>query len=70
VDAKAVELACYKNALQAYGKSGQMHESDWLNADGVDQRDTFAGNSILRGGREPYIEAPKVQRMAANLIIK
>ena len=70
VDAKAVELACYTNALHAYGKSGQMHESDWLNACRVDQRDTFEGNSILRGGREPIIETPKVRRMAANFIIK
>ena len=70
VDVKAVELACYTNALQAYGKSGQMHESDWLDDHPVDQRDTFEGNSILRGGREPVIEAPKVQRMAANFIIK
>ncbi len=70
VDPKAVELACYTNALTAYGKSGQIHESDWLNAASVDQRDTFEGNSILRGGREPVIEAPKVQRTAGNLIIK
>ena len=70
VDRKAVELACYGNALAAYGKSGQIKESDWLDAAPVDQRDTFKGNSILRGGREPVIEESKVQRMASNLIIR
>ena len=47
-----------------------MHERDWLDACSVDQCDTFEGNSVLRGGREPIIEVPKVQRTAANLIIK
>jgi len=70
VSQEAVTLACYANALEAYGKSGQMNESDWLNAGPVDQRDTFEGNSILRGGREPVIAAPKVHRQANNLIIK
>lgn len=67
---EAVELACYGNALLAYGKSGQIKESDWLDAAPVDQRDTFEGNSILRGGREPVIEQSKVQRTASNLIIE
>jgi len=70
VDPAAVQLACYGNALSAYGKSGQMLESDWLHPTGVDQSKTFEGNSILRGGREPVIESPKVQRTADNLIIE
>ena len=70
VDAAVVRLACYKNALAAFSKSEQMHESDWLDAQPVDQREVFEGNSILRGGREPVIEEPKVQRQASNLIIK
>lgn len=70
VTREAVELACYGNALLAYGKSGQIKESDWLDAAPVDQRDTFEGNSILRGGREPVIEQSKVQRNASNLIIE
>jgi len=51
-----VRLACYANALAAYGKSGQMKEDDWLNPDPVDQRTVYEGNSILRGGREPRVE--------------
>ncbi len=70
VDPQAIQMACYGNALAAYGKSGQINESDWLDANAVDQNKTFEGNSILRGGREPVIEAPKVQRNAEQLIIE
>jgi len=51
-----VNLVCYKNALDAYGQSGQIKEDDWLNPPPVDQRTVYAGNSILRGGREPVVE--------------
>ncbi len=54
-----VRLACYQNALDAYGQSGQMKEDDWLNPAVIDQRGDFEGNSILRGGREPLVEQPK-----------
>ena len=33
-----VRLACYQNALDAYGQSGQMREDDWLNPPAIDQR--------------------------------
>lgn len=67
---EAVELACYRNALEAYGQSGQMKESDWLEPRAVDQRALFEGNSILRGGREPVVQAPKDRRSMDDLIIK
>lgn len=44
-----VEATCYRNALLAYGPSGQFQEQDWLAAAAVDQRQLFAGNSVLRG---------------------
>ena len=65
-----VRLACYQNALDAYGQSGQMKEEDWLDPQPIDQRALFEGNSILRGGREPVVEAPKNRRSMDDLIIK
>jgi hypothetical protein len=49
-----VKLTCYGNALSAYGQSGQMNESDWLEPGAVDQRQLFEGNSVLRG-QEPLV---------------
>jgi hypothetical protein len=66
-----VRLACYANALQAYGQSGQMKESDWLSPPAIDQRNLYEGNSILRGGREPKVEdAKQPRRSMDDLIIK
>lgn len=71
---ETVKSVCYQNALDAYGQSGQMHESDWLNPPPIDQRTLYEGNSILRGGREALVEealsSPSVQRNKDNLIIK
>ncbi len=65
-----VRLSCYQNALDAYGQSGQMKEEDWLNPVAIDQRAVFEGNSILRGGREPKVEAGKSRRTMDDLIIE
>ncbi|MEE9321402.1 MAG: TatD family hydrolase [Granulosicoccus sp.] len=70
VDQTAVELACYGNALTAYGQSGQMHESDWLDSAGIDQTELYEGNTLLRGGREPVIDEPKVKRNANQLHVR
>lgn len=51
-----VKKVCYDNALAAYSQSGQMDEKDWLERPQIDQRKTFSGNSVLRGGKEPFIE--------------
>ena len=56
-----VRLACYRNALDAYGQSGQIKEDDWLNPPAIDQRTLYEGNSILRGGREPKIEEVRIE---------
>jgi len=50
-----IETTCYHNALAAYGQSGQIKESDWLNPQAIDQRLLFEGNSVLRG-QQPKIE--------------
>ena len=65
-----VRLVCYQNALDAYGQSGQMHESDWLDPPPIDQRTVYEGNSILRGEREPLVLEPAVRRKADELIIE
>ena len=65
-----MRLACYGNALAAYGQSGQMKESDWLDPPAIDQRTLYEGNSVLRGGRDPKIEEPKARRGLEELIIE
>jgi predicted metal-dependent TIM-barrel fold hydrolase len=42
---------CYQNALLAYGKSGQMIESDFLFDKIKPEESTFEGNRVLRGER-------------------
>ncbi|MDH3452197.1 MAG: TatD family hydrolase [Gammaproteobacteria bacterium] len=65
-----VRLACYQNALDAYGQSGQIKEADWLDPPPIDQRTLYEGNSILRGQREPRIEEPRLNRSLDELIIE
>lgn len=69
ISEETVRRVCYENALAAYGQSGQMKEEDWTNPPPIDQRTLFAGNSILRGGREPVICELSVKR-GAGLIIE
>ena len=54
-----IKKTCYENALAAYGQSGQMNESDWLNPRPIDQRTLFEGSSVLRGGQEPRVDRPE-----------
>jgi len=53
---ESVRITCYSNALSAYGQSGQIKESDWLQAKDIDQTQLFSGNSVLRG------QAPKASK--------
>lgn len=53
ISPETVEQVTYYNALAAFGQSGQMLESDWLEASPVDQSLKYSGNSILRGGQTP-----------------
>lgn len=50
-----VDLTCYRNAITAYGQSGQFDEQDWLNPAAIDQRTLFAGNTVLRG-QQPRVD--------------
>lgn len=62
-----IRKVTYENALAAYGQSGQLRESDWLEPAAIDQRTLYAGNSILRGGQEPRVEAPKRDMSALEI---
>jgi len=57
--ADAIRRVTYDNALVVYGLSGAMQEIDWLNPAPVDQRNLFEGNSVLRGGQTPRIDATR-----------
>ncbi|MBF9254491.1 TatD family hydrolase [Pontibacter sp. 172403-2] len=64
-----VRMVCYQNALSAFGQSGQMKESDWLDATTVDQREKFSDNSVLRGGQTPVVgEIETSGDMPSNII--
>jgi hypothetical protein len=51
--AATIEAVTYGNALAAYGRSGQIADTDWLAPPPVDQRTLYEGSSILRGGQQP-----------------
>ncbi|MDT0608505.1 TatD family hydrolase [Croceitalea rosinachiae] len=59
VDKKDVVKTCYQNALDVFGKSGKIKEEHWNNARGVDQRQLFNDNSVLRG-QEPKVENDRI----------
>lgn len=54
-----VERSCYQNALDAFSLNSRMNESDWLNAKGIDQRNLFNDNSVLRG-QQPRIDTDQI----------
>ncbi|MEX0639171.1 MAG: TatD family hydrolase [Balneolaceae bacterium] len=56
IDHEHIRNVCYANALAAYSKSGRMNEKDWLERSAIDQRQTYSGNTVLRGGHAPYVE--------------
>jgi predicted metal-dependent TIM-barrel fold hydrolase len=59
IPAAAIRQVTYDNALAIYGLSETMKEADWLDPVPIDQRSLFQGNSVLRGGQTPRIEAPR-----------
>jgi len=54
-----IRRVTYDNPLAAFAAGGQMAESDWLAPPPIDQRTLFEGNSVLRGGQEPRVEAKR-----------
>lgn len=53
-----IEAVCYRNALLAYGQSGQINEADWMEKDPINQTQMFNDNSVLRG-QAPLVEDEK-----------
>jgi hypothetical protein len=58
VGADAIHQVVYANALAVYGLNTEMKEEHWLAPSAIDQRTLYEGNSVLRGGQTPRIEAP------------
>jgi predicted metal-dependent TIM-barrel fold hydrolase len=56
IPVEAIKYVTYANALEAYGQSGQMQESNWLQPAAIDQRTLYQGNTILRGGQDPRVD--------------
>lgn len=67
IAAPAIRGVTYDNALAVYGLSGAMKQSDWTDPEPIDQSTLFQGNSVLRGGQTPHIEAPR--RSLSNIRI-
>lgn len=54
-----VYKTCYQNALDTFGLSGKMKESDWQEASLIDQRLLYNDNSVLRG-QEPRVSSDQI----------
>jgi len=65
-----VDKICYGNALAAYGQSGQMKESDWLDPAPIDQRTLFEGNSVLRGQQARVDELQQMPDRLKDVVVK
>ena len=57
-----IKRVTYDNPLKAFAAGGQMTETDWLSPPAIDQRTLFEGNSVLRGGQEPHVDARRAAK--------
>ena len=53
---ETIHLVTYKNAITAFGQSGQIQETDFTSKKEIDQSLKFEGNTVLRGGQQPRID--------------
>lgn len=70
ITAEDVEKISYRNALVAYGQTGQMAEKDWLEPADIDQRTLFEGNSVLRGQQPRVDELQQIPERIKDLVFK
>ena len=55
-----IELVTYRNAINAFGQSGQIDESDFNHVKNIDQSQKFKGNTVLRGGQQPRTDISSI----------
>lgn len=55
-----IELVTYRNAIIAFGQSGQIDETDFDSTKTINQSLKFEGNTILRGGQQPRIDKTSI----------
>ena len=55
-----IELVTYRNAITAFGRSGQINEEDFVAVKNIDQSEKFEGNTVLRGGQQPRIDKSSI----------
>jgi predicted metal-dependent TIM-barrel fold hydrolase len=60
ISAEDIELVTYRNAIIAFGKSGQINEEDFVAIKNIDQSEKFEGNTVLRGGQQPRIDKSSI----------
>lgn len=53
---ETIQLITYRNAITAFGQSGQINEADFEAVKEIDQSEKFEGNTVLRGGQQPRID--------------
>ncbi|HTO44645.1 MAG TPA: TatD family hydrolase [Burkholderiales bacterium] len=70
IAAEDVEKISYRNALAAYGQTGQMAEKDWLEPADIDQRTLFEGNSVLRGQQPRVDDLQQIPERIKDLVFK
>lgn len=55
-----IQMVTYKNAITAFGQSGQINEAELAGLQEVDQSQKFEGNTILRGGQQPRMDKDSI----------
>ncbi len=55
VDAATIETVVWRNPLAFFAQSGRIDVAELEAQPEIDQRELFAGNSVLRAGRKPFV---------------
>jgi predicted metal-dependent TIM-barrel fold hydrolase len=55
IDEATIETVVWRNPLAFFAQSGRIDVAELEAEPGIDQREIFAGNSVLRAGRTPFV---------------